>query len=110
MQQKQLSLPYFDVIPKQHDFYELMTKVLTAKCLISQFADLFSLAASFLHIREAWVKEVGVVISDKLWMKDLDRIKACAINARLQLIQFKVIHWLDFSKTKLNRIFPCLSV
>lgn len=41
--------------------------------------------------------------------KGLKRIKACSIYVRLQLLQFEVIHWLHFSKTKLNRIFPFVS-
>ena len=66
-------------------------------------------ATPSLHIKEAWVEDTGVEISDELWVKGLGRIKACYVNARLQLIQFKVIHRLHFPKTKLNRIFPSVS-
>ena len=86
-----------------------MTKTPVSKYLISQFVGLFSLATSSLHIKEAWIEDTGIEISDELWEKGLGRIKACSVNARLQLIQFKVIHRLHFSKTKLNRIFPSVS-
>lgn len=43
-----------------------MTKVPTAKHLIAQFVKLFSLAASSLHIKETWIKDTGVKISDDL--------------------------------------------
>lgn len=96
-------------VPTQHEFYRLLTREPTSKGLISQFVALFPLAASSLHIKEAWVKDTGEEIDDGLWSIALERIKACSINARLQLIQFKVIHRLHFSKTKLNRIFPSVS-
>ena len=103
------SIPHFETLPEQHIFYDLMSKSPTSKRLISQFVNLFSLAAPSLHIKEAWVSDNGVEISDTLWAQGLNRIKSCSINARLQLIQFKVIHRLHFSKTKLNRMFPSVS-
>uniref|UniRef100_A0A671XVP2 Reverse transcriptase domain-containing protein n=1 Tax=Sparus aurata TaxID=8175 RepID=A0A671XVP2_SPAAU len=103
------SIPHFETLPEQHVFYELMTKPPTSKRLISQFVSLFSLAAPSLHIKEAWVSDIGEEISDVLWAQGLTKIKSCSINARLQLIQFKVIHRLHFSKTRLNRIFPSVS-
>ena len=93
----------------QHDFFDIMTKPPTSKHLISRFVDLFVVATPSLHIKEAWIKDTGKVISDELWVKGLNRIKACSINARLQLIQFKVVHRLHYSKTRLNKIFPDVS-
>ena len=103
------SIPHFTSIPEQHSFFELLSKPPTSKHLISQFVNLFSLATPSLHIKDTWVRDIGEVISDNLWTQGLARIKSCSINARLQCIQFKVIHQLHFSKTKLNRIFPSVS-
>lgn len=86
-----------------------MTKPPTFKHLISQLVNLFSMAAPSLHIKEARIKDTGEVISDELWAKGLNRIKLCSINARLHLIQFKVVYRLHYSKTKLNIIFFLLS-
>ncbi len=86
------SIPHFESLPEQRCFYELMIKPPTSTRLISQFVNLFSLAAPSLHIKDAWVSDTGVEISDELWAQGLSRIKSCSINARLQLIQFKVIH------------------
>ena len=61
------SIPHFEMLPELHVFYELMTKPPTSKCLISQFVNLFSLAAPFLHIKDAWVSDIGDEISDALW-------------------------------------------
>ena len=102
------SLP-LDRLPDQHNFYSLMTSSPTSKGLISQFVSLFTLHISSLHIRDAWIREIGVEISDGLWEMALERIKSCSINARLQLIQYKIIHRLHYSKTKLNKIFPTVS-
>ena len=52
------SIPHFETLPEQHRFYELMSKPPTSKHLISQFV-LFSLAAPSLHIKEAWVSDLG---------------------------------------------------
>lgn len=96
-------------LPDQHNFYNLLTTSPISKGLISQFVSLFPVNISSFHIRDAWMKDTGVEISDGLWAMGLERIKVCSINARLQLIQYKVIHRLHYSKTKLNRIFPSVS-
>lgn len=86
-----------------------MTRPPTSKHLISRFVKLFTTATPSLHIKAAWIRDTGEIISDELWAKGLNKIKPCSINARLQLIQFKVVHRLHYSKTRLNRIFPALS-
>ena len=74
------------MLPEQHVFYELIKKNPTSKRLISQFVYLFSLAAPSLHIKEAWVSDIGDEISYALWAQGLTRVKSCSINARLQLL------------------------
>lgn len=46
------------------------------------------------------IKDMEVEISGALWANGLKRIKECSVNARLQLIWFKVLHRLHFYKTK----------
>uniref|UniRef100_A0A669DW20 Reverse transcriptase domain-containing protein n=1 Tax=Oreochromis niloticus TaxID=8128 RepID=A0A669DW20_ORENI len=98
-----------DTIPIQHVFYNIMNEPPTSKHLISRLVNLFSSATSSCHIKEAWTRDTGLDISDDLWAEALSRIKLCSVNARLQLIQFKVVHRLHYSKTKLNKIFPNVS-
>lgn len=86
-----------------------MTSSPTSKHLIPEFVYLFFTATPSLHIKEACTADTGEEISEKMWVLGLERNKTCSINARLQLIQFKVTHWLHFSKTKLKRIFPSVS-
>jgi len=102
------SLPLTE-LPEQHIFYNLMVRNPITKGLISQFVSVFPVSISSLHIRDAWVGDTGEDISDEQWTMALERIKTCSINARLQLIQYKVIHRLHYSKTKLNKIFPSVS-
>lgn len=103
------SIPHFETLPEQHSFYEVLIRPPTSKHLISLFVNIFCSATPSLHIKEAWISDIGEEISDALWAQGLNRIKTCSVNARLQLIQFKVIHRLHFSRTKLNRIFPSVS-
>ncbi|CAI5656405.1 unnamed protein product [Oreochromis niloticus] len=103
------SFAHLDKPPAHSDFYDYLIKNPTSKHLISQFTTLFTLTAPTNHIKDAWVKDLEVDISDALWANGLKNIKECSVNARLQLIQFKVLHRLHFSKTKLCSIFPSLS-
>lgn len=93
----------------QHIFYELLIKLPTSRHLVSQFVNASTATASSLHIRDAWVKDVGVSISAALWVRILIGIKDCSINTRLQLIQFKVVQCLHYSKVQLSKIFLNLS-
>lgn len=102
----QAVLTVFQVVPQTTRL--LWSHDPTSKHLISQFGSLFSVATPSLHIKIEWIKDIGVEISAQLWLKGLNRIKACSINVTLQLIQFKVFR-LYFSKTKPTRIFPSVS-
>lgn len=90
---------FFDTLPLQHTFYDHYSQVLTSKYLISQFVDTFTQPASSSHLREAWSRETG---SDELWDEGLESIKDSFINASLQLAQFKVMHHIHSSKTRLG--------
>lgn len=57
----------------------------------------------------AWEEDLGIQIGDFEWKECLRRIRYCSVNVRHQLIQFKVMHRLHFSKTKLHRIYPNIS-
>lgn len=103
------SLTQFEQLQPQHNFYELLRKPSTSKHLISQFVSLFYKATPSAHIKDAWVNDIGIDIPVELWVRALGGIKSCSINARLQLIQYKVIHRLYYSKAKLNKIFPSVS-
>ena len=60
-------------------------------------------------LKKAWEEELGLQIDDMVWQEGLSRIQYCSINTRHHLIQFKVMHRLHYSKTKLHRIYPTVS-
>ncbi len=60
-------------------------------------------------IKRLWEEELGSEISNKVWADRLEEINRCSINSRHCLIQFKILHRLHYSKTKLSRIFPGVS-
>lgn len=60
-------------------------------------------------IKTLWEEEFGEGISEELWDDALENIHKCSANSRHCLIQFKIIHRLHFSKTKLHKIFPEVS-
>ncbi len=60
-------------------------------------------------IKSLWEEELGSKISNELWMDSLEENNRCSINSRHCLIQFKILHRLHYSKTKLSGIFPDVS-
>lgn len=101
------SVALFHKLPLQHNFYELLRKPSASKHQI--FVSLFSRSTPSTHIKDAWMADAGTEIPTDLWDRVLGGIKLTPVNARLQVIQFKVIHHLHYSKTRLNRVFPYIS-
>lgn len=58
------------------------------------------------NIRAAWEEELGFEVSDDSWQSAIRRIHSSSICIRHGLLQFKVLHRLHLSKTKLARIYP----
>ncbi len=102
-------LPGFLIKPKSHKFHDILLSDPNSKHLISRFATAFKVPADSGHIRETWTRELGVMISEELWEESLSSIQYYSVNSRYQLIQFKVLHRLHYSKTKLSKIFGSVS-
>lgn len=79
--------------------------------LISRFTQFFTSygAVSTQHLKAAWEKDLDLTINDKDWETYLNDINKCSINSRHQLIQFKVLHRLHYSCTKLHSFYPSVS-
>lgn len=99
----------FQTMPDSCPLYELLQLPPDSKHLISRFVSLFTTSVSTTHLKEAWSTELNFEVSDDTWNEGLTRIQTCSINVRYKLIQFKVIHRLHYSKTKLHRIYPAIS-
>ncbi len=79
--------------------------------LISKFVGLFEscVTASNGRFKVAWEDELGAELSDETWDRCLTVVRSCSVNSRHQLIQFKVIHRLHYTKTKLHKMFSSVS-
>lgn len=53
-----------------------------------------------------WEKELGIQLQDPWWERAKLQVNSSSSCARLNLIQFKVLHRMHFSKAKLAKIFP----
>src|SRR4029434_305144 len=60
-------------------------------------------------LKNYWEQELNMEISITVWEGIMDRIHSSSINSRHSLIQFKVVHRLHFSKTRLHDIYPNIS-
>lgn len=52
---------------------------------------------------------MGFNIHENTWEECLRNIHTCSVNARHNLIQFKVIHRFHYSKSKFHKIYPTVS-
>ncbi len=59
-------------------------------------------------IKHDWEEEMGFNIHENIW-ECLRNVHTCSVNARHNLIQFKVVHRLHYSKLKLHKIYPTIS-
>lgn len=100
---------HFETIPNSHPFYDNLLLAPDSKHLITKFVECFASSVSSEFLRQAWAKDLHSDVPAQLWEKALALVHSCSINTRYRLIQYKVIHRLHYSKTKLNRIFPSIS-
>lgn len=71
------------------------------------YTAIFEMEGSSLSImKENWEKDMGTNITEDQWSDIIQRIHSSSICARHSLIQFKIVHRLHMSKTKLSKIFP----
>ncbi len=56
--------------------------------------------------RAGWERELGLNFTDVLWDKAVLSIRSATPCARLELIQFKVLHRAHLSKSRLSEIYP----
>lgn len=104
-------VPNFESLPEDKRIYKLLLGPLDSRKLVSGFVNIFSERTVYAthFLKNSWEEELGMQIGDDVWREGLARIRSCSISTRHQLIQFKVMHRLHYSKTKLHRIFPTIS-
>lgn len=62
--------------------------------------------SSLNHLRKKWSKDFGADISEEVWQFAIERIHSTSIGVRHGLLQFKIIHRLHLSKSRLAKMFP----
>uniref|UniRef100_A0A3B1JFC8 Reverse transcriptase domain-containing protein n=1 Tax=Astyanax mexicanus TaxID=7994 RepID=A0A3B1JFC8_ASTMX len=101
----------FEKYSHQNIFYSLLTIDPDSRGLVSRFVDHFQKMGipSTQSLKEQWEEELGMEILDDFWAKSLQSIQSCSINTSYQLIQYKVLHRLHYSQTKLHSIYADVS-
>ncbi len=99
------NIPQFITKPENHIIHDLLSSHPETRHLVSCFVSAFATSVCTKHLKAVWSTE----LNDEIWEEALLRIKSCSVNSRYKLIQFKVIHRLHYSKTRLNKIFPSIS-
>lgn len=79
--------------------------------MISHFIDVFNnqFDISTWYLKDSWEKDLGIQITNEDWEKSIKVINTCSINSRHQLIQYKVVHRLHYSRVKLKKFYPSIS-
>lgn len=80
-------------LPKSHSHISSIYGLLR----FSQFPPLFALKGT-------WERELGLELDEELWNKALAKINSVCICASLNLIQFKIVHRIHFTKAKLKKL------
>lgn len=102
---------HFEILPLECKIFDLFSNSPDAKGIISLFVNVFKDNTNFssLHLKIAWEEDLGIQVSETVWDKCLSSIYSCSINSRHQLIQYKVLHRLHYSKTKLSKFYSSVS-
>lgn len=95
------SIPQFDLIPRNSVLDSFVSVEPYTRGAVSRFyralLDIYSPSSD--SFREQWQEELGVDVTDDVWQECIQNIYCSSINARHNLIQFKVVYRLHFSPT-----------
>ena len=93
---------------RENELHEILLKPPSSKGLTTTLTEYFSTNEDYCpnHIKEKWEKELNIKIPDNKWETALKNISQCSVNSRLQLIQYKIIHRLHYSKAKVHKFSP----
>ncbi len=101
----------FETFSTDNELHKLLTCTPNTPKLITKFVDFFTsqLDISTNHLKNDWENELDIQVSEEDWAECLKNIYTCSINARHQLIQYKVLHRLHYSRVKLNTFYSTIS-
>ncbi len=88
-------------------YFQILQMLGLTSLFVNAFKD--EINFSSLYLKAAWEEDLGIQITETDWDKCLLSVYSCSINSRHQLIQYKVLHRLHYSKTKLSKFYPSVS-
>jgi len=93
---------------EQHPIDAILSTVISHKGIVSRlYEELSHLEIPSLdRVKEAWQKDLKVIFSEDEWLSILSRVNSSSVCARHGLFQFKVVHRLHLSKSRLSKIYP----
>uniref|UniRef100_A0A669BRS1 Reverse transcriptase domain-containing protein n=1 Tax=Oreochromis niloticus TaxID=8128 RepID=A0A669BRS1_ORENI len=102
--------PNFPILPADPPWVDLLLVRPNQKSPLSNIYCMLMATESDLSgkIRIAWERELGVELFESWWDKVNLIMRSSTPCARLQLIQFKVINRVHFSKSRISKIFPSI--
>lgn len=100
--------PNFPSVPPEQPWESLLSRSPHQRGMISNIYN-FILALNSQSndkIKNAWERELGTQLTGEVWERAVGRIQSTTSCARLGLIQFKVLHRVHFSKSRLSEMYP----
>ena len=100
--------PSYPSLPVNQPWDDLLSLKSSQKSLISKVYEILMTFDNqpITKTKIAWERELGVVFPDQWWDKAVHKIRSSAPCARLELIQFKVLFRVHYSKSRLSEIYP----
>lgn len=105
------SIPHYETIPHHSVLDSFMSVKPYTRGAVSRLYNvvLNIHSPSSDTFREQWQEEFGVEVTDDVWQESIKNIYCSSINARHNLIKFKVVYRLHLSPSKLQKIYKNVS-
>ena len=100
--------PNFPILSSMSGLDDMLDSPFNSKRLISRIYDCIASlkTITIAKIRADWADELGEDMEDDMWNCALQRVNDSTSCAKLNIIQFKVLHRTHFSKARLAKIYP----
>ena len=101
-------IPNFERLHRHNTLDCIILHIPGFKGAVSSFYDMLqaSVEVSSEKARADWERDLDTEISEDVWDSILGNIHSSSINSRHTLVQFKVVHRLHYSKSRLHAIYP----
>lgn len=100
--------PNFPYIASPSGLDDLLKSPFNSKRLISRISDCISSLknTTMAKVRADWENELGEDLEEDTWESALLRVNNSTSCAKLNIIQFKILHRIHYSKARLAKIYP----